>query len=90
MIPAVEGSAWKAPDGTIGVFFLNYDDKPHDFNWSTDLSETGIDAEKKLALSRWTPDDGLMPIKQIRGGLVKETMSIDPWGLIALKLEVKP
>ena len=87
---AVEGSAWKAPDGTIGVFFLNYDDKPHDFTWSIDLAETDIDASQKLALSRWTQDSGLTPVKDITGGLVRETMPIEPWGIIALKMEVQP
>jgi len=89
-VPAVEGSAWKAPDGTIGVFFLNYDERPHEFTWSMDLAETGINHSRKLALSNWTQKEGLMPVKETNGGVVRETMSIEPWGIIALKMEVKP
>ena len=48
-VPVVEGSAWKAPDGTVGIFFLNYDDtSPYDFNWVVDLAETGIESSRKL------------------------------------------
>ena len=89
-VPAVEGSAWKAPDGTIGVFLLNFDDKPHSFTWAIDLAETGIDASQRLALSRWTPEGGLTPVKEMNGGAVQEAISIEPWGIIALKLEVRP
>ena len=89
-VSAVEGSAWKAPDGSLGIFFLNYDGKPHGFTWSIDLAETGIDASQKLALSRWTQEKGLTPVKDINGGVVRETMPIEPWGIIALKMEVKP
>jgi len=88
-VRAVEGSAWKAPDGTIGLFFLNYDDKPHEFTWSINLAETGIDRSRTLAVSRWTQEKGLTPLKELKGGAVKETMSLDPWGLAALKMEVK-
>ena len=86
---AVEGSAWKAPDGTVGVFFLNYDDKnAHEATWSVDLAETGIDASKKVRISRWTPDEGLAPVKETAGGVVSETMEAKPLDIIAFKLEV--
>ncbi len=88
-VPAVEGSAWKAPDGTVGIFFLNYDEeKPHDFNWAVDLAETGIDKYKKLRMSRWTQASGLSLIKEVEGGKLAEKMRIEPLGTIALKLEV--
>jgi len=89
-VPAVEGSAWKAPDGSIGVFLLNYDDKPHTFTWHMDLGETGIDRSRTLTVSRWTQEKGLTALKEMSGGAVKETMSLEPWGLAALKMEVKP
>ena len=88
-VPAVEGSAWKAPDGTVGIFFLNYDDKnPYDINWSADLAETGLDKYKKLRMSRWTQASGLSPVKEVEGGKLAEKMRIEPLGTIALKLEV--
>ena len=87
--PAVEGSAWLAPDGTVGVFFLNYDDNPHDFTWNLDLAEdAGLDTSKKLTMSQWTHQNGLAALNTVAGGPVTETMTIPPWGMIALKLEI--
>jgi len=84
----VEGSAWKAPDGSIGVFFLNYDEqRAHSFTWTMNLEETGIDASKKVSLSAWTEEAGLTKLKEIHGGLVRETLEIPPLGIGALKLE---
>ena len=88
-VPLVEGSAWKAPDGTVGLFFLNYDQKnPYDFAWTVDLAETGIDKSKKVRISRWTQGSGLSRLKDAEGGEFTETMRIEPLGMIALKLEV--
>ncbi len=89
-VPAVAGSAWRAPDGTVGLFFLNYDRKTHKFTWTHDLNEiVGIGPDKKLKVSLWTPG-GEKIIGEWAGGVLTKTMSIESWGLIALKLEVIP
>ena len=86
---AVEGSAWKAPDGTVGIFFLNYDEEPHEFTWLVDLAEgVGLEKATELTMSQWTHEKGLTTLKKVTGGPVTETMTIEPWGMIALKLEV--
>ena len=88
-VPAVEGSAWKAPDGTVGIFFLNYDEEnSYDFDWAVDLAETGIGPSTRLTMSRWTLGSGLSPLKQVEGGRLTEAMTVEPLGVIALKLEV--
>ena len=89
-MPAVAGSAWRAPDGTVGLFFLNYDRKTHKFTWTHDLNEiVGIGPDRKLKVSLWTPE-GEKIIGEWAGGVLTKTMSIESWGLIALKLEVIP
>ena len=90
-VEAVEGSAWRAPDGTVGLFFLNYhDDTEYEFSWTKDLNEiAGIGADNKMKVSRWTPD-GEEVLGEWAGGVVNKTMKIAPWGMIALKLEVLP
>jgi len=86
----LEGSAWKAPDGSVGVFFLNYDrDRAHEFTWSADLEEgAGWDAATPVAVSRWTEEDGLVREAREAGGRITRIETIGPWGLVALKLEV--
>ena len=89
-VPAVEGSAWRAPEGSVGVFFLNYDDDAHEFTWRVDLSEiVGWDAARQLRLSEWA-DGGLRELDDVNGGVLTRTMSIAPWGLAAFKLEEIP
>ena len=87
--PMVEGRAWKAPDGTVGIFFLNYDTKQaHDFTWTVDLQEApGWDGDTQLTLSKWTLEDGLVRVAAVTGGQFGRRETIEPWGLIALKLE---
>ena len=88
---AVEGTAWRASDGSVGIFFFNYEKQAHRFTWETDLAEiAGFDAAKQLQITQWTADQGQKPLKQIKGGLIGETTEIPPLGLIALKLEVIP
>ena len=87
-IRAVDGSAWLAPDGSVGVFLLNYDDKPHAFQWSVDLNEiVKIDASQTLRISSWTQDQGAKSVGQTPGGVITRKAKIEPWGLIALRLE---
>jgi len=89
-VPVVEGSTWRAPDGSVGIFFLNYDkEQAHEFSWSVDLGE-GADWDKahRLRLYQWAEDEGLQPVTDIRGGQLTRRARIEPWGLIALKIEV--
>ena len=90
-VKAVEGSAWRAPDGTVGLFFLNYDKATeHAFTWTQDLNEIAeIGADRKLKVTRWTPA-GEEVVGEWAGGVLTRTMTIEPWGLIALKLEAMP
>jgi hypothetical protein len=89
--PAVEGTAWRAPDGSVGIFFMNYQDQPHQFSWKTDLGEiAGLDASKQLQVTEWTVQGGAKPLRQIEGGIVGDTVEIPPHGMIGLKLEELP
>ena len=88
-VKAIEGSAWQAFDGSVGLFFLNYDSREHEFTWTTDLNEfAGLDKSRKLKVTGWSEDKGEETVGVWTGGVVKKTMTIGPWGLIALKLEV--
>ncbi len=87
---AVEGTAWRAVDGSVGIFFFNFESEPHKFNWTTDVAEiAGFDASTKLQMTQWTVEQGAAPVKQTQGGVISgENVEIAPRGLIALKLEV--
>ncbi len=91
----VEGSAWLASDGSVGLFFLNYDDfEDHQFTWSINLNEIAkIGPDKKLKVTQWIPGDNGGPgseriIGEWRGGVIGTTTNLESWGIMALKLEV--
>ena len=53
-----------------------------------DLNEIAkIDASQTLDISRWTQSQGAKSAGQTRGGVITRKAKIEPWGLIALKLE---
>ena len=88
-VSAVEGTAWRAHDGSVGIFFFNYEDQPHQFTWKKDVAEIArFDASTKLQMTQWTANEGATLLKQTSGPIVGDTMDIAPRGLIALKLEV--
>jgi hypothetical protein len=88
-VPAVEGSAWQAPDGTVGVFFLNYEDTPHEFTWGLDLAEAvGWKTGQQVKMSQWTEEAGLKGVAEVRGGRLRREATLEGRGLMALKLEV--
>ncbi len=88
-ISAIDGTAWKAPDGSVGIFFLNYSDDPLEFKWNVDLAEyAGWGKGAKLKLTQWTEDKKLVSLGVFGGGKLNRQESLAGRGLIALKLEV--
>ena len=89
-IPAVDGTAWRAHDGSVGIFFFNFHDQPQQFNWTKDVQEiAGFDASTELQMTQWTVDKGATALKQVPGGVVSgEKVDIAARGFIALKLEL--
>ena len=87
----VLGSAWKAPDGSVGIFLLSHErEKTHEWSWSVDLLEgTGWDEKTLLTLSKWTQESGLEHVADVTGGKLIRKATLEPLGLVALKLEKK-
>ena len=87
--PLVQASAWRAPDGSVGVFILNYDKvKAYHVSLQMDLLEgAGWGADIDVTLSRWTREDGLVHVADVTGGKLRRGVTLEPWGLMALKLE---
>ena len=88
-VPAVQGSAWLAPDGTVGIFILNYDrKKSFDISWTEDLAEiAAIPADERVRATRWTPG-GEKVLGEWDGGVLTRAAKMKPLEIIALKLEV--
>ena len=88
-LPSVQGTAWRAEDGSVGIFILNYDrEEGFEITWRHNLSEiAGITADTKVKATRWTALDGERTAGRWTGGLIERTTQIKPLELIALKLE---
>lgn len=46
-LPAIQGSIWKAEDGTLGVFLVNYDTAEHTIDVGADLLRHGREPAPK-------------------------------------------
>ncbi len=87
--PVIDGTAWKAPDGSVGVFFLNYGENAQKFSWSVDLAQyAGWGKGARVRLSRWTEDNKVTQIATVSGGKLTREDALDGRGILALKLEV--
>jgi len=87
-VPAVQGSMWRATDGSVGIFILNYHmEKAYEITWSVDLNEiANIGPDKTLKVTRWTPT-GEEDAGERSGGVLRRNAKLEPLELIALKLE---
>jgi hypothetical protein len=87
-VPVVEGTAWQGPDGTVGLFFLNYGEEPQGFTWTMDLTEAvGWGGKDKLRLSRWAEEGGPGPAEEINGGQLTRSVKLEGRGILAMKME---
>ncbi|MEK7281175.1 MAG: DUF6259 domain-containing protein, partial [Chloroflexota bacterium] len=82
-VPAVEGTAWQAPDKTIGIFFLNYSEEPQEFTWTFNMSEaTGWGAGDRLRLSQWTEEGKLQIVAETNGGNLTRSAKMEGRGIM--------
>jgi hypothetical protein len=51
-MPAVGCTAWKAPDGTLGLVFTNCDVSPHSIRYELDLSDYGLSEGRRYVIRR--------------------------------------
>ena len=51
-MPAVMHSAWKAEDGSMGMFFTNMSETAHTVSYSIDLNDYGIEKASGYKLKR--------------------------------------
>lgn len=87
-VPAVEGTAWRAPDGRVGLIFVNYDEEPHEFDWELDLEDSGgWDGQTRLQISQWTVADGRRPLGDVPGGVLRRKETLEGWGVLGVELE---
>jgi hypothetical protein len=51
-LPAVQGSVWKAADGSLGVFLVNYDARPNTIRFELEPARQGLDSDGRYAVTR--------------------------------------
>ena len=79
---AVQSAAWRAPDGRLGLFFVNISSEVQSIALDLDAEQYGI-AGKTLEVVA-VPDDGEAPAAVSKPSSFREKMSIRPWHAQAL------
>ena len=87
-LPSVQGSLWKAEDGTLGVFLANYLEKDNTIEFNVDPAKYAIARSAKLEIARITPEnrtvEGMVPY-----GPVNRSENLGPWEIRVLEIRRK-
>ena len=74
-MPCAQAALWRAEDGTLGIFIVNYVNEEIPFAYSIDPAEYGIKGQR-YRITEITPD-GKLPIESVRG-IVGRTEVLGP------------
>ena len=85
-LPSVQGAIWRAEDGTLGIFLVNYLEKENTVEFQIDPARYGLDGSAKLTITRIRPEgnhvEGTVPCEPI-----SRTETLGPWEICVLTVK---
>jgi hypothetical protein len=82
--PAVQGSLWKAPDGSLGLALVNLHTSPQTVTFEIDRRDAGL-ADGPVKLSALYPK-GVVPNATLPSGPLKATVTLPAQSVVMLVL----
>jgi len=87
-LPSIQGSIWKAEDGTLGVFLANYLEKKNTIEFAVDPTKYGLDgASAGYSITQIRPE-GNRPLPSAPRGILRRTETLGPWDIRILEIRV--
>jgi len=85
-LPSIQGGIWKAEDGTLGIFLVNYLEKNNTIEFTIDPAKHGLYAGSAgLTITRVSPEgnyfEGTTP-----AGAIHRTETLGPWEIRLLEI----
>ncbi len=88
-LPAVQGAIWKAEDGTLGVFLVNYREEDTAIEFTVDPARYGLsEANGGYTVTEITPDSR-MEAENISGDVISRKETLGPWEIRLLEIAAK-
>lgn len=89
-LPVIQGAIWKAEDGSLGVFVVNYLEKEGVINLNIDPANYGLVSKSgKYTIARIRPDGNR--VESVRSvGTINRTVKLGSWGISVFEIKATP
>lgn len=85
-LASVQGTIWKAEDGTLGIFLVNYLEKDNKIEFAIDPAKYGVGAEAAgFSIIHIGPEANHSP-EAAPHGTIKRTETLGPWEIRVLQI----
>ena len=81
-LPGIQGSIWKAEDGTLGIFLANYLEKNNTIEFTIDPTRYGLNAASAGYTTTQIQPEG----NHVGGGVLSRTEALGPWEIRILEI----
>jgi hypothetical protein len=85
-LSSVQGSVWKAEDGSLGIFLANYLEKDNTIEFTINPVKYGVDVPTPgFAITQVKPDGNHL-LRTALSGIISRTENLGPWELRLLEI----
>jgi hypothetical protein len=88
-LPAIQGAVWKAEDGSLGVFLVNYLDTEKNIDLDIDPRRYGLNSASGQFVVRQVNPEGNPDKAERLTGALKRTEKLAPFDIRVLEISVK-
>lgn len=85
-LSSIQGTIWRAEDGTLGIFLVNYLEKENTVEFQIDPDKYGLGGSAKLTITRIRPEKNHVE-KVVPYGPISRTQTLGPWEICMLEIK---
>ena len=86
-LPSIQGSIWKAEDGTLGIFLANYLEKNNTVEFRAEPAKFGADSASGRYTIKQIQPEGNRVEERTRRRIIKLTETLEPWEIRILEIQ---